>query len=69
MTSNYFCQFLRETRPNTVASWTPEIAKSYAKALIHVESLSDLDRDAAAAERFRNLIGKPYDQWRYQHPM
>lgn len=68
MTNPQFVQFLRETKPNT-ANWTPEIARRYAKTLIQVESLSDLDRDAAAAERFRNMIGKPYDQWRYQYPM
>jgi hypothetical protein len=68
VTNPQFVQFLRETKPNT-AKWTPEIARRYAKTLIQVESLSDLDRDPAAAERFRNMIGKPYDQWRYQYPM
>lgn len=69
VTGPMFVQFLKETKPHTVAKWTPEIAKSYAKTLIKVESLSDLDRDAAAAERFRQLIGRPFDTWRYQFPM
>lgn len=63
-----FVQYLKETKPNLVKTWTPEIARQYAKRLIEVESLGDLDRDRAAVERFQNLVRKPFDKWHYQTP-
>lgn len=69
VTGPSFIQFLKETKPHLIANWTPELAKVYAKNLIKVESLADLDRDAAAAERFRQCIGRPFDCWRWQYPL
>lgn len=63
-----FIQFLKETKPNLRKSWTPEDARRYAKALIKVESLGDLDRDAAAAERYQQLVRRPFDRWQNQAP-
>jgi len=66
--SPMFCQYLKETKPNLVKSWTPEIARKYAKRLIEVESLSDLDRDAKAVERYHALVGRPFQRWAHQDP-
>jgi len=63
-----FTQYLKETKPNLVKSWTPDVARNYAKQLIKVESLSDLDRDRGAVERYENLIRRPYDRWAHQDP-
>lgn len=64
-----FLQFLKETKPNAVKEWTPDNARRYVKAVLRVESLSDLDRDPAAAERYQAMIRKPYENWRHQHPI
>jgi hypothetical protein len=66
--SPMFCQYLKETKPNLVKSWTPTIAREYAKQLIEVESLSDLDRDRGAVERYDTMVRRPYDRWRSQDP-
>lgn len=68
VTRPMFVQFLKETKPNLVKSWTPEVARKYAKGLIGVESLSDLDRDRGAAQRFETLIKQPYERWAHQDP-
>lgn len=68
VTSPMFTQYLKETKPNLVKVWTSEVARNYAKTLIKVESLSDLDRDKAAIERWQSLVYRPYERWRSQDP-
>lgn len=68
LTSPMFTQFLKETKPNLVKQWTPDVARQYVKGLIKVESLSDLDRDRGAVERYETLVRRPYDRWAHQDP-
>lgn len=63
-----FLQFLKETKSTLTRDWNPEVAKQYVKHVLKVESLSDLDRDPAAAARYQELIRKPFERWAYQHP-
>lgn len=63
-----FLQFLRETKSTLTRDWDGEKAKHYVKHVVKVESLSDLDRDPAAAARYEELIRKPFERWAYQHP-
>jgi hypothetical protein len=62
-----FVQYLKETKPN-LAKWTPEVARQYAKRLVSIESLSDLDRDPGAVERYQSLVYRPYARWAHQDP-
>jgi hypothetical protein len=67
VTSPMFVRYLQETRPN-LAKWTPELARRWVKGEINVESLSQLDRESAAAKRFEEQIRKPYARWSEQEP-
>lgn len=66
VTSNMFVRWLVETRPKLVKQWTPEVARRWVKSEINVESLSQLDREPAALERFETQIRKPYARWNNQ---
>lgn len=61
-------QFLKETKPNLVKEWDPETAKRYVKSLIAVESFSLLDRDPAAAQRYDQMVWRPFRRWAHQEP-
>lgn len=64
--SPMFLQFLRERvrRPGQDdVVWTADLARKYIKWKCGVESLSELDRDAAAAARFTDLVRKPFAKW------
>jgi hypothetical protein len=63
-----FLRYLQETKATLVKEWTSEKARLYAKNVMKVESLSDLDRDPEAAKRFHQLIRRPYDMWYRQEP-
>jgi hypothetical protein len=62
-----FLAWLREIR--NIASPTPESARVWVKRLVGIESLSDLDRNQGARERFRELVQHPYAQWAEQSPI
>jgi len=68
VTSQIFLRWLQETKGTLVKEWTPELARRYAKSLLKVESLGDLDRDQEAVKRYHELIRRPYERWRYQEP-
>lgn len=68
VTSPMFVRYLQETRPKLAAKWTPELAKRWVKSEINVESLSQLDRESAAAGRFEMQIRRPYARWSEQEP-
>lgn len=68
VTSAIFLRWLRETKGNLVREWTTELARQYAKQVIKVESLSDLDRDPEAVKRFHENIRRPYERWYRQEP-
>lgn len=68
VTGALFVRWLRETRPKVVKEWTPELAKRYVKQLLEVESLSELDRNPKAAERFHRDIRRPFEKWAHQDP-
>lgn len=70
VTSNMFVRWCVETKKGLIgrATWTPEVARRWAKHEIGVESLSQLDRDPAARERFEALVRKPYAKWNVQEP-
>lgn len=68
VTSPIFVRWLQETKSTLVAQWTPELARRYAKQVLEVESLSDLDRNPAAVERFHLHIRRPYERWYRQEP-
>jgi hypothetical protein len=63
-----FVRYLQETKATLVKEWTSEKARTYAKGLMKVESLSDLDRDPEAVKRYRELVQRPYDRWFRQEP-
>lgn len=63
-----FLQWLKETKGTLVKEWTGELAHRYIKHVINVESLSDLDRDTAAVERYHKEIRRPYERWLFQEP-
>lgn len=68
VTGPYFQAFCMATVPNA-QSWTPERCKRYAKWVIKVESLSELDRDPAKAKLFRDLIQRPLAEWSEQNEL
>lgn len=68
VTSAMFVRYLQETRPKLVKSWSPDLARRWVKSEINVESLSQLDRDQAAARRFEEQIRRPYARWSEQEP-
>lgn len=68
VTSNMFVRWLVETRPKLVKKWDAQLARRWVKSEINVESLSELDRDPAALERFEKQIRKPYARWNGQEP-
>lgn len=68
VTGPLFVRWLRETKGELVKEWTPELARRYAKKVIAVESLSDLDRDQAAVRRFHEHIRRPFERWAHQRP-
>lgn len=68
VSSALFLRYLQETKANLVKDWSSDKARVYAKRLIEVESLSDLDRNAEAAKRYHEQIRKPYDRWYRQEP-
>lgn len=69
VTSAMFVRYLQETRPRLVRDkWTPDLARRWVKSEINVESLSQLDREPAAAKRFEEQIRKPYARWGEQEP-
>jgi hypothetical protein len=61
-----FQQWLREKNPHTAHQerrWDGEDAKRWVKRFLGIESLSDLDRNAYAAQRFHKEIRIPFSQW------
>lgn len=72
ITSTLFCNYLRERCAYTVTlrkkgrDWTPDSARGYVKWLIGVTSLSDIDWDTSAAERFHVLVRKPFARYNGQ---
>lgn len=68
VSSALFVRYLQETKANLIKEWSSDKARVYAKGLISVESLSDLDRNQDAAHRYHELIRKPYDKWYRQDP-
>lgn len=64
----FFLRYLIETKSTLTKEWTREKARTYAKSLIAVESLSVLDRDPEAVKRYHELIRKPFDRWNRQEP-
>ncbi|HSV90875.1 MAG TPA: hypothetical protein VLH80_07230 [Nitrospiraceae bacterium] len=68
ITSPLYVRWLQETKGTLVKEWTPELARQYTKKVLHIESLSDLDRDPAAVKRFHEQIRRGYEKWAYQHP-
>lgn len=69
VTSPLFIQYLTERCGHTQVlekrglSWTPALAKQYVKTKLGIESLSDLDRDAAALAKFHETIRIPYSKF------
>lgn len=63
-----YVQWLQETKGTLVKEWTPELARRYTKQVLEVESLSDLDRDQNAVNRFHELIRRPFARWNKQEP-
>jgi hypothetical protein len=69
ITSDRFCQFLREKCEYTAVldrkgrAWDGPTAKNYVKWRLSIESLGDLDRSADAAKRFHEEIRIPYSRW------
>lgn len=43
--------------------WTADRARRWVKWRVRIPSLADLDRDEEAAERFHELIRKPFAEW------
>lgn len=68
VTSPIFLRWLQETKGTLVKEWNPELARRYAKKVIGVESMIDLDRDQEAVQRYHNEIRRPFERWRYQEP-
>lgn len=68
VTGPLFVRYLQETKGGLVKHWTPELARQYAKKVIGVESLSDLDRDQAAVKRFHEELRRPFARWAHQEP-
>lgn len=44
--------------------FTDEMAKEFILTACQVDSRNDLDRDPAAAQRFHDLVRKPYLAWK-----
>jgi hypothetical protein len=63
ITSPMFVQYLTETRSGVMKSWSPDTAKEYVKAVLKIESLSELDKSEMVAGRFHELVRKPYARW------
>lgn len=64
-----FVRYLQETKSTLIKRpWTAELARRWAKHEIKVESLSQLDRDPEAFQRFEVQIRKPYARWSNQEP-
>lgn len=68
VTGPMFVRFLTETKAHIRKTWTVELARVYAKQVVGVESLSELDRSTEAAQRFEELIRRPYARWQEQAP-
>lgn len=68
VTGALFLRWLQETKGNLVKEWNPELARRYAKQVMEVESLSDLDRDQEAVKRFNDRIRRPFERWNKQEP-
>lgn len=66
VTGNMFVRYLEETQAGVVKQWTPELARRWVKREIQVESLSELDQNKAAYERFERIIRKPFARWNHQ---
>ena len=58
-----FHRWLQSIQPGDVSE---DIAKQFIVITCEVTSRNDLDRDPAAAERFHNLIRKPFLAWKEQ---
>lgn len=61
-----FLRYLTERvrRPEGAEPWSPELARRYVYHKCGIESLSELDRNAEARERYRRLVHEPYERWR-----
>lgn len=68
VSSPLFLRYLQETKAALVKDWSSDKARVYAKGVMKVESLSDLDRNQDAARRYHELIRKPYARWYSQEP-
>jgi len=66
VTGPYYQAFCRATVKGA-ASWDPARCKRYAKWLIEVESLSELDSNPAKAKLFRDVIQRPLAEWSETH--
>lgn len=67
VTSPLFLRFLQETKAELVPRWDSQKAREYVKSYLKVQSLSELDRDPAAARRWEK-VRQAYDKWYRQEP-
>lgn len=69
VTGHRFVQYLKEKSDWTKRlaragrEWTPDLAKSYVKFRLKIESLSDLDRNPEKLKEFHQIIRRPFEKW------
>jgi hypothetical protein len=68
VTSPMFVRYLQETKSHIRKEWTKDLARAYAKHVVGVESLSELDRSGEAAQRYHDQIRRPFLRWQEQAP-
>lgn len=67
ITSERFLEYAKAQAPDgRRAKWTTQRAREWVKYVIGVESLSELDSNPAALERYHRLIRIPFDLWQHE---
>ena len=53
----------KETAPGKREHWTSETARTWAKQVMGVQSLAEIDSDPAALVRYEQLVRRPFAEW------
>ncbi len=62
LTGPEFLAYAKSQGPNR-EGWDSARAREWAKYVMQVESLADIDKDPAALMRFERLVRKPFAEW------
>jgi hypothetical protein len=66
ITSEKFLEYAKWVLPNVRKNWDTSRARAWAKWLMDVKSLSELDSNPHALERYHRLVRIPFDKWLHQ---